>query len=361
VARLRVRWLVALAAGTLVVGCGGAPNAPATGVVRGHVTRIYSDLPIGGASVSVADENAVTGPDGSFQIDHAPQGPAVLAVTAPEYRGLTVPLEIGAFQSLDLSLVPLDTLVDIAGRVSHRADGPLAVQLDVGGRSLTSDEDGRWELAQVPIGPLVVSFVRSPYNPYAEQFLVHSDGQVLEQVATRDTTVDWLVDDDAYVFTRDDSLNANRGHHPWLIVSTDFGRTAYFSLVPPAWERDWALIVAARLDLHGFIVPDDEHPADPQVLALRAGHLDAPFEEGAIDYYNRPATLSLRSVQVEMAGDPWDQPFTVDLVGPTTPVRPDALGGATIAAAAPQAMLMIASNDHAAPAVRPRARYTYRF
>ena len=91
------------------------------------------------------------------------------------------------------------------------SDGPLAI---IAGGAFTS-------------GQLVT-------DPVSDWSFLHDtqevEFQLLDPVRSRTT---WIIEHDSYIFTRDDSLNANRGQRAVLWVTADLGRMAVFRLQPP--------------------------------------------------------------------------------------------------------------------------------
>ena len=85
-----IRWSVPVAllllAGTAVLsglgGCDDSTTPPDDGVVRGTVTRIYTDERIAEATVRVGDETATTDASGEFQFPHVPLGTVAMSVEA---------------------------------------------------------------------------------------------------------------------------------------------------------------------------------------------------------------------------------------------------------------------------------------
>ncbi len=350
-----------------VLACSDNPEAPQTGLVRGRVTRIYSGQAVPGAMVDVGGESTTTDAQGRFLIKQVLLGDATILVRADLYQDLQRPVVVGDYQSLDLELTPRDTLMEIGGRVTHRIDGPLRVRLEHSHGSVWTDADGRWSLTDVPMGPLTVAIDNPPYNHFSTEVLVHSDGQEFMQVLTRDSTVTWWITDDTYVFLREDSLNANRGISPQLLVTEELGRTAMFSLTPPDLGYHWAELVAARLDLHGRRrLVDDEDLGGPLDLTVTLAGLDGPFLEGAVDFYNRPGFYPQGTTTVTFMAEPRNQPLTLDLlpVIQGTPVSFWAAGMA-IRTNVEQSTIVLLSTEYGSDAIevldRPRATYRLRF
>jgi hypothetical protein len=353
--------LIALSGLLTLVACSDdATNPPEVGTVRGQVQRIYSDLAVAGAQVSLGGETTTTDASGRFQLGGLEQGEASLRVTAPDYQDLSRPVRIGDYQFLDLELTPVDTLVAITGQVRHLADGPVQATVVHPGGSLATDADGRWALAVVPIGPLALAVETGSYNVYATEVLVHSDGQQFVQTVTRDTTVTWFVQDDSYVYMRDDSLNANRGHRDVMLVTPELGRTALLSLDPPAIPYEWAAVVGGQLHLHGYLMPSEEFPEERQTLTLTVSALDAPFAEGAVDFFNRPGLHPIDAVTLEIGTEPV-VPFDLDLAGLYASGPPLGTFGAAIGTTTPQGALVIIAREWDVDEERPHASLTYRF
>ena len=357
--------LVGLSCWIVFAGCDGATTAPADGVVRGQVTRIYSGVAVAGATVSINGRTITAGADGSFRFPHVVQGDTGVLVTADEYRDLSVVVDVGAYQFLDLAMTPLDTLVSVSGLVRHRADGPLNAVLRIDDLVVASDSDGSWRLDDVPIGPLSLHADVPGYNPVTTTFVVHTEGQLLDLVVTRDASVTWAIEHDSYIFTGTDSLNANRGGAELLVVSAEMGRTAVFSLEPPPFPHDWAEIVAARLDLCGFLLGEPTDRVEPETITMKLNALDAPFGENAIDFYVRPAIVPAGQFEVRLdVLTPNERPhqlFSVDITGVYSASMFGTAGGAAFSSPSAGRSVAIVSSENDLVERRPHAFYVYRF
>lgn len=343
------------------LGCNGATDPPPLGVVRGRVTRIYSGEAVPGARVDVAGVIAETDAAGRFQVDHVEHGEVTVEVTATAYRDLSLTVQVGNFQSFELVLTPTDTMVTVSGVVRHRSDGPQRVRLDHGGGSAWSDGEGRWSLADIPIGPVNLVVDHPPYNYYAAEILVHTEGQEFIQTLTRDTTVTWFIEHDSYVFTRDDSLNANRGQSTVLWVTAELGRTAVFRLQPPALPYPWAELRAAHLEVAAFRALAEEDDGGPRDLVFTVVGLDTLFHENGIDNDLRPG-FHYRNVEtVTLSASPLDQPLSID-IGPVFENLPASFwaAGVGLATNVEQPDLGIISSEYVG-LCHPSATYVLRF
>lgn len=307
--------LILLVAPLAWLGCNDATDPPPLGVVRGRVTRIYSGEAIAGARVDVAGVIRETDAAGRFRVDSVEHGEVIIGVTAMGYRDLTLTTTVRDFQSYELVLTPVDTLVTISGIVRHRADGPQRVRLDHDGGSLWTDGEGRWSLVDIPIGPLGLAVSHPSYNDYVAEITVHTEGQEFVQTLTRDTTVTWFVEHDSYVFTRDDSLNANRGQKTVLWVTAELGRTAVFRLEPPAMPYPWAELRAAYLEVGAFRTQEEaDDYGEPRDLEFTVVGLDTLFHENGIDYSLRPGFYPHHDETVTLSSRPLDQPLRIEIM-----------------------------------------------
>jgi hypothetical protein len=344
----------------LITGCNEATDVPDTGVVRGTVSRVYSNLPVAGAVITAGDATTNSDQLGRFQLAHVRQGPATITVSADLYRTLARDIEVSSFQTFDLQLTPVDTVVAISGRVEHRLDGPLECLVNLAGHQLQTDLDGRWTLGDVPIGPQSIVVDHPPYNLHAAELLVHSEGQVFTQTVTRDSTTHWLLEHDAHIFTRDDSLNANRGHLPYLLVTEEFGRTALFSLDQPAFPHAWAALEEARLRVHAAMDLEDEEVTETVTLSLSG--LTAPFLEGAVDFFLRPDIYPVGEVIWTLAATPALTAQEVDILPAYRAAAIEGCGGVGLGIATEHPLLRIVSTDHPGdPAWRPQVTFRHRF
>ncbi len=84
------------------------------GDIHGIVTDTESGLPVSGASVSIGDQVALTGPDGKYGLQGIPFSDKVeINVTSDDYReyGTTIALD-QELMIFDVSLAPLDSQTD---------------------------------------------------------------------------------------------------------------------------------------------------------------------------------------------------------------------------------------------------------
>jgi len=351
-----------LSALIIISGCDDAATVPETGQVRGVVKRMYSRLPVVGAVVSMAGESVTTDAGGNFQFSSIPQGDGAIHVTADEFRDLHRDILVESYQYFDLEMMPLDSVVSITGRVHHRVDGAVQCMVEVEGVEVATDSEGNWTMEEVGLGPISLLIDHASYNLYTTEVLVHSDGQLIEQFVTRDTVLTWLVEDDAYIFTEHDSLNANRGATRWLHVTNDLGRTAYFTLDHPDFPYHWATLAEGWLDLHGFLLQDSGDPVSvPATVEFTTGVLDTLFGEGALDYAYRPDLYPGGSLSFILDESPLNQPFSIDLkpVYQNAPFR--GAWGVTLGTTTDQLPLIILSSEYDDEADRPRVRLIYRF
>jgi len=362
---LRILPLLALSVLLALVvfsGCDEAVTVPEVGQVRGSIKRIYSQLPVAGAVVSMGGETATTNADGSFGLSSVPQGDGVLVVTSDEYRELRRPISVERYQYFNLEMMPLDSLVSIVGRVRHRVDGAVSCVVDIAGNQIATDSEGNWSLEEVGLGPLSLTIDREPYNPYTIEILVHSEGQSFDQLVTRDTLLTWMVEHDSYVFTKDDSLNANRGATPWIHVTEDLGRTAYFAIDHPEFPFPWATLTEGWLDLHGFLKQNSHEPVGlPATVEFEVGVLDALFSEMSVDFINRPNQYRVGSMSMVLDEDPLNQPFSLNLMQIFTNAPFNGAWGVSLSTDIDQLPLIILSSEWETEPDRPTVRLMYHF
>jgi hypothetical protein len=340
-------------------GCDDATSPPDTGVVRGTVTRIYTSDGLAGATVSVGDETVACDRAGAYQLNAVPRGRRTLSVTAPGYREHREVVLVGEWQTVDVALTPRDSIVTIAGNVRHALDGPVAATLMLPDREVVTDEDGAWRAVDVPLGPLPVVIDEAPYNRFDAPLLVQYPDQVLDIVLTRDVTVIEDVDQDAYVFMQDDSLNANRGQVEALWISAELGRTAVFGMPRPGGAWAGAPIVGATLHLRGSLAPGEECPG-PASLALRVSRLTGPVNENAIDHYQRPRFEPVDVDTVTFDANPQQQSLAVDVT--SVYLTQAEVGGVALGALFdPPCLIRVASSEHGDPALRPRLAFVLRY
>lgn len=339
-----------------------ATGPVADGVVRGEVVRIHSDLPLAGASIVIGDQSTTADADGAWQLPHVPQGPATLIVRADSYREHRRSIDVGSWQSFAIALVPVDTLVDIAGEVRHMIDGPIGAGFQLGDREVTSDAAGHWSLTDVPIGPTTAVIDVAPYNRLETPVVVHSDAQHIDLVLTRDV-ISWVpIEHDSYVFTQDDSLNANRGQAVVLWASRNLGRMALLAIPPIDAIGEGVPIVRATLRVHGYLRPDPGWDQQTRV-PLRLDRLSEPFFENAVDFFQRPAFELAGVDTVTVSTSPVNQPLAIDI---TSVFNNDGAAGVAISVTSGPAGLGILSseygNDGSEEATwRPRLELTYRY
>jgi len=77
----------------VLAGCGGDDNAdpvvPATGTVSGQIRHFQTDQGLGGVTVTVGGQNAVTDANGNFIVQNVPVGNnQVVTITPPEWLAL---------------------------------------------------------------------------------------------------------------------------------------------------------------------------------------------------------------------------------------------------------------------------------
>ncbi|MBD3222280.1 hypothetical protein GF314_13665 [bacterium] len=347
----------------ILAGCGDdASSPPDDGVVRGSVARIHSGTAVVGATVAVGDEVTTTDAAGEFQLPHVAQGPGELLVQASGYRDHRQSVTVGEWQSFDVVMTPLDTLASLTGRVRHAIDGPVAAQLELGERAITTDAEGRWSADDVPIGPTMLVCDTPPYNRLDTQVIVDRDGQEIDVVLTRDVSAFYEIEHDTYVFTDDDSLNANRGQRVVLWASPELGRVIFIGRPPlgPQWEG--VPISRAVLHAHGHLRPQGDWNLETAV-PVRLHRLAATFSENAVDFFQRPSFGTVGHDTITVEPSPVSQTITLDVTRVFE--DPDA-GGLVLSVTGGTAGLGILSSEYGQDGSveagwRPRLEMVYRF
>lgn len=312
------RWphgLLFLVAVLVVAGCSDdAASPPDEGVVRGEVLHTYTGAPLAGITVEVDEQTTTTAGDGSFLFAHVEQGDQVLQAWSDDYQRHQRAITVQENQFYPIHLSPNDTLVTLNGHVFHADDGDLDVELTVDGRTVESDQDGRWSLDDVPMGPVTITVDESPYRPYEERITVFEEGQQVDVRLRREINYAIEVDHDSYVFTESDSLNANRGQFVSLWTSNDRGRRAYFLFPDLGNLLDDVELVSASLELHGNMRIDPGYGWEGETsVPVTLWWLTESFYENSVDFYMRPAADLGASISVNVTVGILDQPFSIDI------------------------------------------------
>jgi len=353
--------VLSLMVAALMIGCSeDASSPPDEGVVRGVVSHNYTGDPLVGATVEVADQSLLTDSEGFYQFSHIPQGEQVLRAWAPDFQEHQRAITVREWQSFNVVLSPLDTLVTVNGRVFHADDGNLDVTLRIDGQEIVSDDDGLWSLDDVPMGPVTITVDWPPYRLYEERFDVVADDQWLDVRLLREIELTMDVEHDSYIFTDNDSLNANRGQFTALWASPSLGRRALFLLPTLGSAWDDSEIISASLELHGNLRIDDAQWDGETDIPVTLWWLTDVFYEDSVDFFTRPEAELGSSLTVVLNYDDLDQPFSVDVTGAYLRVVP--YPGVAFSVLSGHAGLAVASSEFGRDGtpealVRPRVRF----
>jgi len=345
----------------LVTGCSDdATSPPDDGVVRGVVSHTYTDDPLAGATVEVAGQNVLTDNEGFYQFSHIPQGEQVLRAWAPDFQEHQRAITVGEWQSFNVVLSPLDTLVTVNGRVFHADDGNLDVTLRLDGQEILSDDDGLWSLDDVPMGPVTITVDWPPYRRYEERVNVEFDDQWFDVRLRREIELTMDVEHDSYIFTDSDSLNANRGQFTALWASPSLGRRALFLFPTLSSAWDDSEIISASLELHGNLRIDDAQWDGETDIPVTLWWLNDVFYENSVDFFTRPEAELGPWLTVVLDFALLDQFFNVDIT--SAYLRADPYPGVALSVLSGHAGLAVASSEFGRDGtpealVRPRVRF----
>ncbi len=134
-----------------------APAPPAAGTLRGRVVT-STQAPAAGATVvarsSAASQTAQTGPDGTFQLDVAPERYLLSATAAGGASAVVGPLAVGAGQQLDVGTLELLASAGVSGVVRDATTRrPVSgATVASSGSTAKTDRAGRFSLHNLPAG-----------------------------------------------------------------------------------------------------------------------------------------------------------------------------------------------------------------
>jgi hypothetical protein len=180
-----------LVAAILLPGCGGEDNvSPPEGRLTGRVTIDLTEVPISEVQVRIADQEQLTGSDGTFRFSRLPQATHQLTAVKEGYRDWSISIQITESSVQNISLVPQDTIVNVSGKVRHRLDGPIADALvRLGSRSTITDvrgefafNDGRTFTAYAPEHEIDIVMTRT----YRDSLQVQQDAEIRKDVEYAD-------------------------------------------------------------------------------------------------------------------------------------------------------------------------------
>ncbi len=172
---------ITVAAGE-ITDLGEIALAPQAGTVtlRGVVQAADSGAALATATVVVAPEGgsaewqAVTDSQGQFELAGVPAGTLLLSAAKPGYESASVTLSASADQVVELGVIALSPLAEVAsvrGVITDGASGlPLAdaqINLTLAGELVTtlSAADGRYELTGLAPGSATIEVTKTGYSP----------------------------------------------------------------------------------------------------------------------------------------------------------------------------------------------------
>ena len=93
--RLLGALVLTTAALLFLVACGSAPDGPVTGTVAGTVVDDVARTAVSSATVTLGEQQALTGADGVFRFEDVPPGPQPISVSARGFEDASRDLDIG--------------------------------------------------------------------------------------------------------------------------------------------------------------------------------------------------------------------------------------------------------------------------
>ena len=161
---------------------GGIP----VGWIRGTVTNTVTGRPIAGATVAVTgtDISAITGDDGTYELNNVPAGQQSLRASATGFSPRQVQFNVvgGQIATQDISLLPLTGT--LRGYVINAFNGqPIAgASVSVKGTNLaaTSGGDGSYTIGDIPAGPKTVDAAQAGFFPEQSTVNIVGDQTVTE-------------------------------------------------------------------------------------------------------------------------------------------------------------------------------------
>lgn len=344
-------------------GCTDSTTPPAeSGVILGTVTHTFADTPVAGAAVSAGGRSTTTAANGTYRLDGVPQGDQMLTATAPAFHDHQRSLRVSDRQTIDLALTPLDTLVTVTGHVFHAQDGAVMLTLQVGDRAVATGQDGRWALDDVPMGEVRIEVDHAPYVPVDRQVMISAEGQDIPLQLYRQIEVVQALTEDSYIFTGQDSLNANRGQAPVLWASPSLARRILLGLPPVAAQWAGREVVHVQVEFFACVQPDDPQWAGETDVTVGVHRLTGAFHENSVDYFSRPGSMPLSVLTVDAPlGLPPTQLVSVDVTAAYQAIVP--WPGIALTVTDGHLGLFVASSeygDDGEPEAerRPRVRFT---
>ncbi|MCX9009879.1 MAG: carboxypeptidase regulatory-like domain-containing protein [Candidatus Methanoperedens sp.] len=142
---------------------------PTTGIVYGTITDKTNDTPIEGAIVAIGTTTTKTDSKGAYELLNVPHGDQVIWAIHTKYNEATAVVEVFPTPQrnlMDIPLTPIPTTGTIKGRVTDK-DGKViekGATVTAGGITERTDEDGKYELSNVPTGTHTVTASAEGYQ-----------------------------------------------------------------------------------------------------------------------------------------------------------------------------------------------------
>jgi hypothetical protein len=161
---------IALVTSISVAACGGSDPSgpPATATVSGVVSAATGAV-IEDASVKIGTVTATTGSDGRFELANLPVGSATIITSAPGFdpRSESVTL-IAGINAHDVVLTPTPTAT-LSGVVTAATGAIIeGASVTIGSATATTGPDGRFELANLPVGTATITMSAPGFAPRSE-------------------------------------------------------------------------------------------------------------------------------------------------------------------------------------------------
>ncbi len=260
-----------------------------TGVVRGWVRHRYTLAGIAGANVICAGRATTSDGTGRFQFDDLPRETTTIEAAAADYQSAVRLIDIRSFQTIMLDLAPLDTLADVTGSVRHPIHGPVNATVALGGRVTAADNNGRWTLDAVALGPHDLVITHPEYVRYTGSVIVHGDGQDLLAILQRDSTLVAPITADAGIhWNPDDGDENNYGDDAELSLWLD-PRRSLLVAIPISPGPEGASVHTATLHMYGYL--EENVDPLPASVALELRSVYGVWYESSVDAANYPAVV----------------------------------------------------------------------
>jgi len=162
------------------------PDAVVVATPIGHIAGTVEDAstgsPLEGVQVSAGGYSDVTDTDGRYNITNVPTGTYTVTASKSGFQTSSkTNVNIGAKQTtnLDFSLTPLPTSGNVAGTVTDASTGnPIeGINVTVPGYFDMTDENGRYNITNVPAGTYTVQASKEGYASSSSTNVVVTAGQ----------------------------------------------------------------------------------------------------------------------------------------------------------------------------------------